>query len=169
MDLQNLQINPILPQFWADFDAFEASFLGMTEAKSFAILVGQGAGVGVDLVVGCTSNLEMEKPKQLNFMQSHKVLQIATEQPIPQACYAYYRRCQQSRKNGQQCKAPAVKGETICHQHAQQAATEDRRTRQRCELLSRSGLGLGDFNSVQRTISAMMQAILNDSIDLKTA
>src|SRR5258708_36028380 len=125
MDLQNLQINPILPQFWADFDAFEASFLGMTEAKSFAILVGQGEGVGADLVVGCTSNLAMEKPKRLNFMQSHKVLQIATEQPIPQACYAYYRRCQQSRKDGQQRNAPSVNGHTVCHHHARPGASED--------------------------------------------
>src|SRR5258707_10589831 len=111
----------------------------------------------------------MERPKRLNFnfMQNHRELQIMMEQPVPEARYAYYRRCQQFRKNGQQCKAPAVKGEPICHKHAEQAATEERRVQQRRELLSRPGLGLGDFNSVQRTISAIMQAILNGSIDLK--
>ena len=34
--------------------------------------------------------------------------------------YAYYRRCQVFRKNGQQCKAPAVKGEELCHKHQDQ-------------------------------------------------
>src|SRR5258707_6580782 len=113
----------------------------------------------------------MERPKRLNFnfMQNHRELQIMMEQLVPEARYAYYRRCQQFRRNGQQCKAPAVKGESICHKHAEQATTEDRRARQRRELLSRHGLGFGDFKAIQRTISAVMQALLDGSMDTKTA
>src|SRR5258708_18270886 len=102
-------------------------------------------------------------------MKTHKELQSVTEQGIREARYAYYRRCRHFRRNGQQCKAPAVKGQPICHKHAEQATTEDRRARQRRELLARPGLGFGDFKAVQRTISAVMQALLDGSMDTKTA
>lgn len=88
---------------------------------------------------------------------------------IPEARYAYYRRCQQFRKNGQQCKAPAVKGEPIYHKHAEQAAMKERWARQRRELLATPGLGFGDFRAVQRTLSAVAQALLDGPIDEKTA
>jgi hypothetical protein len=40
---------------------------------------------------------------------------------VPEARYAYYRRCQVFRKNGGQCKAPAEKGSGICYAHAREA------------------------------------------------
>jgi hypothetical protein len=83
--------------------------------------------------------------------------------------YAYYRRCQHWRRKGEQCKAPAMKGEAICYRHAQQADTERRCQEQRRELLSRPGAGLGSFRAIQRTISDLAGAILADSIDRKTA
>src|SRR5258708_11920068 len=102
-------------------------------------------------------------------MKTHKELQSVTEQGIREARYAYYRRCRHFRRNGQQCKAPAVKGQQSCPRHAEQATTEGRRARQRRELLSRHGLGFGDFKAIQRTISAVMQALLDGSMDTKTA
>ena len=36
---------------------------------------------------------------------------------VPEARYAYYRRCQEFRRNGEQCKAPAEKDAQICHAH----------------------------------------------------
>lgn len=83
--------------------------------------------------------------------------------------YAYYRRCRVLRRNGEQCKAPAMKGAHICYKHLQHAEMEERWKRQRQELLSRPGLGFGDFRSIQRTISAAAQAMIDDSIDLKVA
>jgi hypothetical protein len=89
--------------------------------------------------------------------------------PTLEARHAYYRRCQQFRRNGDQCKAPAVKGESICHKHAEQAATEERRARQRRELLATPGAGVGNFKAIQRTIRATAQALLDGRIDAKTA
>jgi len=88
---------------------------------------------------------------------------------VPEARYAYYRRCRQFHRNGEQCKAPAMKGESICYKHAEQAATESRRVRQRRELLSRPGAGFGDFKAIQRTISEVVEALLAGRIDAKTA
>lgn len=92
-----------------------------------------------------------------------------SSRPELQERYAYYRRCQVFRRNGEQCKAPAEKGAHICHAHAGQAETERRRAEQRRELLSRPGLGFGDFKSIQRTIAAMAQALIDGRIDCKTA
>ena len=102
-------------------------------------------------------------------MQCGNKAQMASEPRIPELRYAYYRRCQQFRRNGQQCKAPAMKGEPICYKHAEQAATESRRVRQRRELLSRPGAGFGDFKAIQRTISEVVEALLAGRIDAKTA
>jgi hypothetical protein len=87
----------------------------------------------------------------------------------PEARYAYYRRCQRFRRNGEQCKAPAMKGEAICYRHAEQAASEESRARQRRELLATPALGFGSFRAVQRTIGAVAQALLDDRVDRKTA
>src|SRR3954470_20366602 len=54
---------------------------------------------------------------------------------MPEARYAYYRRCQVFRRNGEQCKAPAEKGAHICHAHAGQLATAVRRERERRAVL----------------------------------
>jgi len=83
--------------------------------------------------------------------------------------YAYYRRCRVFRRNGEQCKAPAMKGTHICYKHLQRAEMEERWKRQRQELLARPGLGFGGFRSIQRTINAAAQAMIDGSIDLKVA
>jgi len=97
----------------------------------------------------------------------------------PEARYAYYRRCQHFRKNGQQCKAPAVKpmccGERefrqggLCWAHAGQLSVERKRETQRRELLTRPGLGYGDPKTIQRTLSAACQALIDNQIDEKCA
>jgi hypothetical protein len=162
----------------ANSAGFDRGLLGMTLLKSFGMLVGGGEGAAsakrerrrgrsgdrrdrnVIAVIG--------KPKTV----AGTTLGIAASKaysPTPEARYAYYRRCQQFRRNGRQCKAPAVKGEPICHKHAEQAAKEERRERQRRELLASPGLGFGDLKAVQRTISAVAQALLDGRIDAKTA
>ena len=83
--------------------------------------------------------------------------------------YAYYRRCRVFRRNGEQCKAPAMKGTHICYKHLQHAEMQERWKRQREKLLSLPGLGFGDFRSIQRTISAAAQAVIDGSIDSKVA
>jgi len=55
---------------------------------------------------------------------------------VPEARYAYYRRCQVFRRNGEQCKAPAEKGSYICHAHAGQLAMAVRRERERRAVLA---------------------------------
>jgi hypothetical protein len=54
---------------------------------------------------------------------------------VPEARYAYYRRCQVFRKGGEQCKAPAEKGSHICYAHAGQLAMAVRRERERRAVL----------------------------------
>ena len=83
--------------------------------------------------------------------------------------YAYYRRCRVFRRNGKQCKAPAMKGQHICYKHRQHAEMQERWKRQREKLLSQQGLGLGNFRSIQRTVSAAAQAVIEGSIDAKVA
>ena len=107
----------------------------------------------------------------------------------PEARYGYYRRCQVFRGNGEQCKAPAEKGEQICHAHAAQQAMALRRERERQAVLTGSGgtdaqarqaeFGkpeleakddlLMDFNGIQVMIAKMAQALIDGRIDCKTA
>lgn len=101
------------------------------------------------------------------------------EMKLPEEKYAYYRRCQHFRKNGQQCKAPAVKpmccGErefrqgSFCWAHAGQLSVERKRQAQRRALLTRPGLGYGDPKAIQRTIGAACQALIDNQIDEKCA
>jgi hypothetical protein len=107
---------------------------------------------------------------------------------MPMARYGYYRRCQVFHGNGEQCKAPAEKGEQICHAHATQQATALRRERERqavlaeavAEMRSRGKLEFGkhefeakdllmDFNGIQVTIAKTAQALIDGRIDCKTA
>jgi hypothetical protein len=107
---------------------------------------------------------------------------------MPMARYSYYRRCQVFRGNGEQCKAPAEKGEQICHAHATQQATALRRERERqavlaeavAEMRSRGKLEFGkhefeakdlmmDFKGIQVTIAKTAQALIDGRIDCKTA
>jgi hypothetical protein len=101
----------------------------------------------------------------------------------PEARYAYYRRCQEFRRNGEQCKAPAEKGEQICHAHAGQRAMALRRERERRAVLAeavavmrRKGhlqCEMADlftsFNGIQVTLGVMAQALIDGRIDCKTA
>ncbi|HEY1527855.1 MAG TPA: hypothetical protein VGH51_16605 [Candidatus Angelobacter sp.] len=73
--------------------------------------------------------------------------------------YGYYRRCQRFRRNGQQCKAPAMKGADRCYKHQEQADIE-RRRREQFTLPS-----LVDLKTVQRTIWNVAQALLENRID----
>jgi hypothetical protein len=102
---------------------------------------------------------------------------------IPEARYAYYRRCQVFRKNGEQCKAPAEKDASICHAHAGQRAMALRRERERQAVLAeavaeirgkgRPEFGMADlfmdFESIQVTLAVIARKLMNDRIDCKTA
>lgn len=73
--------------------------------------------------------------------------------------YGYYRRCQRFRRNGQQCKAPAMKGEDRCYKH-QELADVERRRRAQYTLPP-----LVDLNTVQRAIGDVAQALWQNRID----
>src|SRR5579864_468232 len=101
----------------------------------------------------------------------------------PEARYSYYRRCQVFRRNGEQCKAPAEKGEAICHAHAAQqgmafrqdlerqivlaeaVAQMRRQGRPECELANL----LTDFKGIQVTLAVVSRALIAGRIDCKTA
>ena len=57
-------------------------------------------------------------------------IQDGAQNPIPEERYGYYRRCQRFRRNGQQCKAPAMKDADRCYKHQAQADIERRRREQ---------------------------------------
>jgi hypothetical protein len=102
---------------------------------------------------------------------------------IPEARYAYYRRCQVFRKGGEQCKAPAEKGSHICYAHAGQLAMAVRRERERQAVLAEAVAQMRkrgrpecqmadlfmDFKGINVTLAVMMQAVINGRIDCKTA
>src|SRR5579864_8596483 len=71
----------------------------------------------------------------------------------------YYRRWQRCRGNGQQCKAPAMKGAERCYTHQEQADIE-RRRREQFTLPP-----LVDLKTVQREIGKVAQALIEDRID----
>jgi len=73
--------------------------------------------------------------------------------------YGYYRRYQRFRRNGQQCKAPAMKESDRCYKHQEQADIE-RRRREQYTLPP-----LVDLKTIQREIGNVMQALLEDRID----
>jgi hypothetical protein len=109
--------------------------------------------------------------------------QSSTTEYMPEARYAYYRRCQVFRKGGEQCKAPAEKGREICHAHASQQATLLRRERERQAVLAeavavmrRRGKAeceandlFTNFTGIQVTLAVAAQALINGRIDCKTA
>ena len=102
---------------------------------------------------------------------------------VPEARYAYYRRCQVFRRNGVQCKAPAEKGAQICHAHAGQLAMAVRRERERRAMLAEAVAEMRkqgrpecemadlfmDFKGIQVTLAVMARAVINGRIDCKTA
>jgi hypothetical protein len=127
------------------------------------------------------------KSDRLNFMQQLEIRQAnlanATAERVPEARYSYYRRCQLFRGNGDQCKAPAEKGETICHAHSAQQAMALRRERERQAMLAeavaqmrRQGKPecemadlLTDFKGIQVTLAVVSRALMHGRIDCKTA
>src|SRR5579864_4220908 len=102
---------------------------------------------------------------------------------VPEARYAYYRRCQVFRRNGEQCKAPAETGSLICHAHAGQLATAVRRERERRAVLVEAVAEMRrrgrpecemadlftDFKGINVTLSVMARALICGRIDCKTA
>ena len=79
-------------------------------------------------------------------------------QIVEERC-GYYRRCQRFRRNGQQCKAPAMKGLDRCYKHQEQADIE-RRRREQFTLPP-----LVDLKTIQREIGKVAQALIEDRID----
>jgi hypothetical protein len=76
--------------------------------------------------------------------------------------HGYYRRCQGVRENGEQCKAPAMKGEALCYRHEQQVDAERRREASRGVFVLPP---LKDLKTVQRSIGDVANAILQGRID----
>jgi hypothetical protein len=126
--------------------------------------------------------LVIEKRVRLNFMQNSIPSAVAESGRIPEARYAYYRRCQVFRKGGEQCKAPAETGSVICHAHAGQLAMAVRRERERRAVLEEAVAEMRrrgnpevetkdlfmDFKGIQVTIAVMARALINGRIDCKT-
>ncbi|MGB8131062.1 MAG: hypothetical protein WCG81_14825 [Candidatus Angelobacter sp.] len=83
----------------------------------------------------------------------------ALQGQIVEERYGYYRRCQRFRRNGQQCKAPAMKETDRCYKHQAQADVE-RRRRAQFTLPP-----LVDLKTVQRAIGDVAQALIQDRID----
>lgn len=102
---------------------------------------------------------------------------------VPEARYAYYRRCQVFRRGGEQCKAPAEKGSHICYAHAGQLAMAVRRERERQAVLAEAVAQMRkrgnpecemadlfmDFKGINMTLAVMMKAVIAGRIDCKTA
>ncbi len=92
--------------------------------------------------------------------------------------YAYYRRCQQVMRNGEQCRCPAEKGTPVCRNHRQKWETTWREERQRFELLARVAEARGlagpmevfaDRRSVQIALAMVGQEVAEDRMDLTVA
>jgi hypothetical protein len=102
---------------------------------------------------------------------------------VPEARYSYYRRCQLFRRNGEQCKAPAEKGATICHAHAAQQAMAFRQELERRIVLAEAVAQMRrqgkpnceladlfrDFKGIQVTLAVVSKALIQGRIDCKTA
>ena len=161
----------------------------MTRVNSFGILVEAGgarkarlsppsprsrviAGIGIGILEGKSKVIE----------RGHTSGDQAATR-VPEARYAYYRRCQVFRKSGEQCKAPAEKGTNICHAHAGQLAMAVRRERERRAVLAEAVAEMRrrgdaeyemkdlfmDFKGIQVTLAKMAQALIDGRIDCKTA
>ncbi len=92
--------------------------------------------------------------------------------------YDYYRRCQALKPNGEQCKAPAIKGQDICRKHTVQWEKLQRAAEQRRDfaaLIRGNRYGkdlsgnLSDPMNIQRTIRDLMQAMIDGRLDEDTA
>ena len=116
-------------------------------------------------------------------LTTQRLITEPTGNRVPEARYAYYRRCQVFRRNGEQCKAPAETGAHICHAHAGQLAMAVRRERERRAVLAEAvaemrkrgkpecemGDLFTDFKGIQITLAVTARAVINGRIDCKTA
>jgi hypothetical protein len=93
--------------------------------------------------------------------------QVRGPRQVLEARYAYYRRCQAVKKNGEQCKGPAIKGAQICCKHGLQREMQERWRRQR-ESLGLPGR-FADRKSVLNALGVVGQALMEDRIDEKLA
>jgi hypothetical protein len=169
--------------FWTHLKAvqvrFDGNMAGMTKQKSFEMIVEGYPGGGYpsgNLGIGSSGDRKNNMRLQ---GYSNDTLQCR----MPEARYAYYRRCQVFRRNGEQCKAPAEKDTHICYAHARQEAIEAHRVRERRAVLEQAALVMRqrgheefevghifhDFNAIQATLAVVMRAIINGRIDSKTA
>lgn len=87
----------------------------------------------------------------------------------PEDRYFYYRRCCQLRRNGQRCKAPAMKGESVCHNHFTQEEHRRFREQQRRSLLGELANRFGTPRDVARALSKISSELIAGHIDEKTA
>jgi hypothetical protein len=84
----------------------------------------------------------------------------------PEPRYAYYRRCQRFRNNGLQCKAPALKGKSLCYKHDEQEAVAQRRE-QAVRELGLHGKS-NDPRNMLEDLWKVARALVDDQIDAKT-
>ncbi len=84
---------------------------------------------------------------------------------VAEARYAYYWRCLRFRRNGVQCKAPAVKGQALCYKHAAQAEAAARREAAMKSLGIPSRIA--SARGLQAAISRIAQALVDGRLDVK--
>jgi hypothetical protein len=88
--------------------------------------------------------------------------QIPTDAGTSPARYSYYIRCERTKKNNEQCRAPALKGTRVCYKHTQQ----DEAARRRKEAIASLELPqLTNARDIQAALQKIMQAILDNRID----
>jgi len=165
---------------------FKGKFLGMTQAKSFGIIVEAMGGGARKARLSPESRVIADiagigKAGVASSMAETSVMEDVIR--VPEARYAYYRRCQVFPKGGEQCKAPAEKGSLICYAHAGQLATAVRRERERRAVLEEAVAQMRkrgrpecemadlfmDFKGINMMLSVMAQALMDGRIDCKTA
>jgi hypothetical protein len=159
------QPQPASDDFWKDLNALNLDGFGTPAGKSFGILV-DGIREGTlrkNRVIGAFGDHPSTPKPGAPGPPGDRLI------PAPEARYAYYLRCQHFRRNGEQCKAPAMKGEQICHSHAVQLDAERRRQEQRHELLSRPGTGFESLAAIQRTLGEVVNSLLEGKIDCTVA
>src|SRR5262249_22224569 len=86
----------------------------------------------------------------------------APQTKAPEPRFAYHRRCQQFRKHGEQCKAPALKGGEHCYKHAGMIERAAREARQISEL---SLPQITTLRAVNLAITKVAQGIIERRID----
>jgi hypothetical protein len=130
---------------------------------------------GIESVIMEDRNISEERQQQSTHTKP--------ENRVPEARYAYYRRCQVFCKGGEQCKAPAENGSHICYAHAGQLAMAVRRERERRAVLAEAVAEMRrqgnpecemsdlftDFKGIQVTVAVMARAVIDGRIDCKTA